>query len=157
MKLLHGITILLLALSLEALHISAQTDDEVISVDSSIVVLNASITNPSGKAAGGLTQKFFHIFEDGVEQKIETFGAEETPFAAVILLDTSGSMEERVSIARAAAINFLERLRISDNTAIFNFSSKVALVQDFSNTRDIRQQAFDLKADGMTVLNDAVY
>ncbi len=31
------------------------------------------------------------------------------------------------------------------------------MVQDFSNSRDIRQHAFDLKADGMTVLNDAVY
>ncbi len=135
----------------------AQKDDDVINVDTSIVVLNASITDTSGKAVGGLTQKLFHVFEDGVEQKIETFGAEETPFAAVILMDTSGSMEERVSLARGAAINFLQRLRSSDNAAIYNFYSKVVMVQDFSNSRDIRQHAFDLKADGMTVLNDAVY
>ncbi len=86
----------------------AQKDDDVINVDTSIVVLNASITDTSGKAVGGLTQKLFHVFEDGLEQKIETFGAEETPFAAVILMDTSGSMEERVSLARGAAINFRE-------------------------------------------------
>ncbi len=135
----------------------AQKDDDVINVDTSIVVLNASITDTSGKAVGGLTQKLFHVFEDGVEQKIETFGAEETPFAAVILMDTSGSMEERVSLARGAAINFLQRLRSSDNAAIYNFYSKVVMVQDFSNSRDIRQHAFDLKADGMTALNDAVY
>ncbi len=153
MKFLFVLSFLLLT----HLTIFAQKDDEVISVDSSIVVLNAAITDASGKAVGGLTQKLFHIFEDGVEQKIETFDAEETPFAAVILLDTSGSMEERVSLARSAAINFLQRLRTPDSAAIYNFHSKVVLVQDFSNSHDIRQQAFDLKADGMTTLNDAVY
>ena len=157
MKFLFYLILLLLTLSFENLTILAQADDDVISVDSSIVVLNASITDASGKAAGGLTQKLFHIVEDGVEQKIESFYAEETPFAAVILLDTSGSMDERVSLARGAAIMFLERLRSADSAAIYNFSSKVDLVQDFSNSHDIRQQAFDLKADGMTVLNDAVY
>lgn len=157
MKFCFTLFFLLLFLFSENNLTHAQKDDDVINVDTSIVVLNASITDTSGKAAGGLTQKLFHVFEDGVEQKIETFGAEETPFAAVILMDTSGSMEERVSLARGAAINFLQRLRSSDNAAIYNFYSKVVMVQDFSNSRDIRQHAFDLKADGMTALNDAVY
>ncbi|CAN5443156.1 hypothetical protein BH10ACI2_BH10ACI2_23590 [soil metagenome] len=140
-----------------AILISAQKDDEVISVDSSIVVMNATITDASGKAVGGLKQKQFQIFEDGVEQKILTFESEETPFAAVILLDTSGSMEERVTLARSAAIQFLAGLRTEDYVAVYNFDSKVEIVQDFSNSHDLRDQAFDLKATGMTVLNDAVY
>ena len=157
MKYFSSLIFLVLLLSFKVSTIHSQTEDDIISVDSSIVVLNASITDASGKAVGGLTQKLFHIFEGGVEQRIETFDAYETPFAAVILLDTSGSMEERVTLARSAAINFLERLRRTDNAAIYNFSSKVEMVQDFSNSRDIRHQAFDLKADGMTALNDAVY
>lgn len=135
----------------------AQDDDEIITVESSIVVLNASITDASGKAVSGLQQKHFRVLEDGVEQEIKLFEAEQTPFAAVILLDTSGSMEQRVSLARSAAIRFLDGLRHSDNAAIYNFHSKVELVQDFSNSRDVREQVFDLKADGMTVLNDAVF
>jgi Ca-activated chloride channel family protein len=149
--------LLFFALAAANLTISAQTDDDVISVDSSIVVLNASITDASGKAVGGIDRKLFHIFDDGVEQQIDSFAAGETPFAAVILIDTSGSMEERVTLARGAAIKFLEKLRPNDNAAIYNFHSKVELVQDFSNTHDIRDQAFDLKADGMTVFNDAIY
>ena len=135
----------------------AQTDDDIVTVDSSIVLVNATILDKSGKTVGGLTEKQFKVFEDGIEQKIESFAAEETPFAAVILLDTSGSMESRVSLARSAAIKFLEGLRIDDNAAIYNFHSKVELVQDFSNSRDIVERIFDLKADGMTVLNDAVF
>src|SRR5436189_5339943 len=74
-------------------------DEDVISVDSAIVVMNAAVTDASGKAVRGLSAKLFHIFEDGQEQEIKSFEAEETPFAAVILLDTSGSMEQRVTLA----------------------------------------------------------
>lgn len=136
---------------------NAQNDDDVIKIDSSIVVLNVAVADATGYAVSGLEQKQFRVFEDGVEQQIVSFGTEETPFAAVILLDTSGSMEERVTLARAAAIHFLDGLRYNDNVAIYNFQSKIELVQDFSNSRNLREQAFDLKADGMTVLNDAIY
>ncbi len=132
-------------------------EDDVVKVDSSIVVMNASIVNASGKSVAGLKREQFSLFEDGVEQEIDLFAAEETPFAAVILLDTSGSMEGRVSLARAAAIRFLDGLRLSDNTSIYRFDSKVVQVQDFSNSRDVSDKIFDLKSYGMTVLNDAVY
>lgn len=150
------LTICLVVLAFIPVSLLGQTDD-VITVDSSIVVLNASVTDAGGKAVHGLSQNLFHIFEDGIEQRVESFGAEETPFAAVILLDTSGSMEDRVTLARAAAITFLDGLRPDDAAAIYNFDSKVSMVQDFSNSRDMRDKAFDLKANGMTVLNDAIF
>ncbi len=141
-----------------SVNIRAQTtDDDVIRVDSSIVLVNTTVTDATGKAATGLTQKQFSVFEDGVEQPIVNFAAETTPFAAVILMDTSGSMESRVSMARSAAIRFLDGLRPDDFTAIYSFDSQVKLVQDFSNSRDITESIFDLKANGMTVLNDAIY
>lgn len=131
--------------------------DEVYTVDSSIVILNATVSDISGRHVAGLRQEQFKVFEDGTEQQVSYFAAEETPFAAVILLDTSGSMEERVTLARAAAIRFLDGLRASDNAAIFAFDSKVTLVQPFSNSRDVAEQIFDLKSKGMTVLNDAIF
>ncbi len=139
-----------------AADVSAQDDDDIITVDSSIVLVNAAIINDSGEAVGGLEQKQFHIFEDGVEQEISIFAAESTPFAAVILIDSSGSMEQRLSMARSAAIRFLDGLRPGDVAAIYNFDSKAEMVQDFSNSRDIVEQVFDLKPDGMTALNDAI-
>ena len=148
--------LLLLAFGI-SISISAQkTDDEVISVDSSIVVLNAAITDVNGKGVHGLNPKLFHIFEDGQEQEIKSFDAEETPFAAVILFDTSGSMEERVSLARAAAIQFFDGMRGDDYTAVYKFDSKIEELQDFSNSRDITDHIFEMKANGMTLLNDAV-
>jgi Ca-activated chloride channel family protein len=132
-------------------------DDEIIKVDSSVVLMNAVITDAAGKPVGGLKKNQFKIYEDGAEQEIAVFETQETPFAAVVLLDTSGSMEQRVSLARSAAINFLDGLRAGDVAAIYNFDTKVSLIQDFSNSRDITEKVYDLKADGYTALNDAIY
>lgn len=137
--------------------IFAQDDDEVITVDSSVVILNASITDAKGNAVTNIKQTQFKIFEDGTEQEISVFKAQETPFAAVILLDTSGSMEGRVSLARSAVITFLDGLRSEDNVSIYNFDSKVSLVQDFSNSINFPDKFYELKADGWTVLNDAIF
>lgn len=151
------LNILILPIFILTSFVAAQDDDEIISVESSIVVLNATITDARGKTAFGLRQPQFKVFENGEEQKIEFFEAEKTPFAAVILIDTSGSMETNISLARSAAINFLDGLRADDVTAIYNFDSKVSLVQDFSNSRDVSEKVFNLKAYGYTVLNDAIY
>lgn len=132
-------------------------EDQEVRVDSSIVVLNATIRDSNGRHVSGLKRPQFKVFEDGVEQQIEIFSAGETPFAAAILLDTSGSMEERVGLARSAAIRFLDGLRGDDNAAIYRFDSKVELVQPFSNSRDMNQMLFEVKAKGMTRMNDAIY
>jgi len=132
-------------------------DDDIIKVESTLVVLNTTITDAKGLPVSGLKQTQFKVFEDGQEQNIDFFDTEKTPFAAVILIDTSGSMEARISMARSAAINFLDGLRPDDVTAIYNFDTKVSLVQNFSNSRDITEKIFDLKADGYTALNDAIF
>ena len=147
---------LLAAIFVLSCGILAQDPDDVIKVDSNLVVLNATITDTDGKAVSSLQKNRFSVFEDGVEQTIEFFSAEETPFAAVILLDSSGSMEERISMARAAAIRFLSGLRENDVASIYRFDSKVSIVQEFSASRDIDETVFDVKSNGMTVLNDAI-
>lgn len=142
---------------LASINVFSQKDDEIIKVDSSLVVLNATITDSNGKPVLGLKNDQFTVFEDGNQQEITLFERESTPFAAVILIDTSGSMEQRVSLARSAAMRFLDGLRIDDSAAIYNFDSKVSLIQDFSGSHDLIDAVYDLKATGMTVLNDAIY
>lgn len=152
-----GTIVAIVFVAFMALPIFGQGDDEVIRVDSSIVVMNATIRDAANRPVIGLHQTDFKIFDNGVQQQIASFEAQEAPFAAVILFDTSGSMEPRISIARSATINFLDGLRTDDVAAIYKFDSKVEMVQDFSASRDVSDKIFDLKAKGMTVLNDAIY
>lgn len=138
------------------LYSAARRQDETIKVDSNLVVLNLTAATAAGEYVHNLRVSDFKIFEDGREQKITIFGVAETPFAAALLLDASGSMEGRVAMARSAAIRFLDGLRDDDVAAVYSFGSEVEKVQDFSPSRDLEPVAYDLRAEGYTVLHDAI-
>lgn len=148
---------LLLAFAPFSRSVCQETETEEITIDASIVVLNAVVTDRDGDILKNLGDSDFLLYEDGVRQTIDFVEPVSAPFAAVILLDISGSMEQRVSLARSAAIRFLYGLRGDDQVAIYSFNRKIELVQDFSNSRDIRSRVFDLEAGGATALNDAIF
>jgi len=128
-------------------------------VNTDLVVLNITVTDKAGQYVPGLRLADFKIYEDGQEiqpKMISSFSIHESPFASVVLLDTSGSMESRLSLGRSAAIRFLDGLRAEDVAAVYKFDSKVEQVQDFSSGRDLAPMVFALKAKGMTTLNDAI-
>ncbi len=138
---------------------AARQDDDVLRVNTDLVVLNITVTDKAGKYVPGLRQSDFKIYEDGKEvsvQQISSFSVHEEPFAAVVLLDTSGSMDSRLSLARSAAIRFLDRLRPEDVAAVYRFDFKVERIQQFSSDRDLAPMAFGIRAKGMTTLNDAI-
>jgi Ca-activated chloride channel homolog len=135
---------------------NAQDQDDVVRVSTDLVVLNVTVLDKNGKFVEGLKRGDFQISEDGVEQKTAAFSAEETPFAAAILLDTSGSMETRLTLGRSAAIRFLDGLREQDVASIYSFDTKVEQWGDFSPGRDLPPRVYGLKTKTMTALNDAV-
>jgi len=137
----------------------AQDDDDVVRVSTDLVVLNITVTDKSGTYVPGLRLADFKVYEDGKEvspKLILTFSVQEAPFASVVLLDTSGSMETRLSLGRSAAIRFLDGLRPEDVAAVYRFDSKVEQVQTFSSQRDLAPMAFGIRAKGMTTLYDAI-
>lgn len=131
-------------------------DEDVVRIDTELVVLNATVVDGKGKYAHGLGRSDFKVLEDGREQAISDFGVEETPFAAAVLLDTSGSVEGQMTLARSAAIRFMEELRPDDVVAVYRFDNEVEQVQDFSSSRDLAPVVFGFRADGMTALNKAI-
>lgn len=156
--LLKSLPFLLVIICLSAFAGVAQ-DDDVIRVNTELVVLNVSVIDASGQYVKKLKASDFKIYEDGVEVKqnmIASFSLQEAPYAAVVLLDSSGSMEARFSLARSAAIRFLDGLRPEDVAAVYRFDSKVERVQEFSGGRDLAPMAYAIRARGMTTLNDAV-
>ncbi|HEV2883598.1 MAG TPA: VWA domain-containing protein [Pyrinomonadaceae bacterium] len=150
--------LLCLFTSLCSQNVAAQ-DDDVVRIDTDLVVLNLTVTDAAGQYVPGLKLSDFKVFEDGKEvplQLVASFSLHESPYAAVVLLDTSGSMESRLSLARSAAIRFLDRLREEDVAAVYKFDSKVEQVQEFSTSRDLAPMAYGVRARGMTTLNDSI-
>jgi Ca-activated chloride channel family protein len=156
----YSLTILALVFALHGLNFPSPAqnpqDDEVVRVETALVVLNVTATNGSGGYVHGLEQDNFKVYEDGQQQRITNFTREETPFAVALLLDISGSMEGRVSMARSAAIRFLDGLRTDDVAAVYSFHYKVEQVQEFSHSRDLSPVAYQFSAKGETALHDAI-
>ena len=157
-KLLRASLFLTFLFCLLPLGSNAQ-DDDVIRTSTELVVLNVTVSDKTGQYIRSLKPGDFKIYEDGVEvskSSIVSFDFEEAPYAAVVLLDSSGSMETRFSLARSAAIRFLDGLRNEDVAAVYRFDSKVERVQEFSGGRDLAPMAYGIRAKGMTTLNDAI-
>jgi Ca-activated chloride channel family protein len=131
-------------------------DDDVVRVNTDVVVFNVTVVDAAGKYVHGLKAADFKLLVDGHEQTFGTFSTETTPFAAAILMDSSGSMERTLPLARSAAIRFLDELRGDDMAAVYRFDSQVEQVQDFSPSRDLPPLAYNIQAKGLTVLNDAI-
>jgi Ca-activated chloride channel family protein len=155
----QSLPFLLLLLCFSAPVVLAQDDGDVVRVNTDLVVLNVTVTDKAGQYVKALKASDFKVFEDGVEvpsNMITSFSLQESPYAAVVLLDSSGSMEARFSLARSAAIRFLDGLREEDVAAVYRFDSKVERVQEFSGGRDLAPTAYAIRAKGMTTLNDAI-
>lgn len=153
------ILFLLVILCFNVVLAFAQDDDDVVRVNTELVVLNVTVTDKSGQYVKGLKKADFKVYEDGVEvdpSMMASFSLHESPYAAVVLLDSSGSMESRFALARSAAIRFLDGLRPEDVAAVYRFDSKVERVQEFSGGRDLAPIAYAIRAKGMTTLNDAI-
>ena len=149
----------LLAILFANAHVAVAQDDDVVRVNTDLVVLNLTVTDKAGQYVKAMKKSDFKIYEDGVEVRsdaISSFALHESPYAAVVLLDSSGSMEARFSLARSAAIRFLDGLRPEDVAAVYRFDSKVERVQEFSGGRDLAPTAYAIRAKGMTTLNDAI-
>ena len=83
-----------------------------------------------------LAKSDFHVFEDGVEQKVEFFNKElNLPLTMGILVDTSGSMANMLPAEQEAATSFLEHVMIKgDLAAIISFDKDSDLLTDFTGS-----------------------
>ena len=131
-----------------------RADDDAVRLHSDLVVANLIVTDPSGQYAHGLSAKDFTVLEDGAPQSMNSFLAEEAPFAAAILIDMSGSMEYKFGLVRAAAASFVDHIRDNDQVAVYGFNNKIKLFQDFSDLRDISEYVWDATAEDTTRLYD---
>lgn len=133
------------------------TEQAVVQLSSDLVVLNLTVTGPDRRYVRGLRSDDFVVLEDGVVQQIALFSSEETPLAVAILLDVSGSMQQMVRIARAAARNFAGKLRADDVFALYAFADQATQVQDFSSSPDLDERIWSIQPEGYTALYDCIY
>ncbi len=106
-------------------------DDEVIKVQSRLVVVPVSVTDASGQSVPGLTAKDFRISEEGRQQTIENVGsADVVPLEIALLFDVSASTDPMFRFEQETAAKFLrDVMRPNDRASVFTVGQKAMLVQ----------------------------
>lgn len=106
-----------------------------------------------------LDQGDFRIFDNGKAQDIVTFGRGELPLTAVLLLDTSESMQgERIEAARRGATTFLNGLKDVDEASVVMFSDRLLRATPFVSEKKALFKALEeTEATGGTAVNDFLY
>ena len=123
----------------------------------SLARVQARVTDRTGRAVTGLTAKDFTVTEGGVERAVREVRPVTAPFNLVLLLDVSGSVEERIDFIRKAALAFLSTAGPQDRIAIVSFRDDVQLVSEFTNDRGVLVERIkDIQAGGATSLYDAL-
>jgi Ca-activated chloride channel homolog len=151
-----GLTICLCAQHQET-NQSYNADEEVLALETNLVVLNLTITDKNERYVSGLKVENFRVLEDNLPQQILSFGFEETSFAAVILLDTSASMEQKLALEQAACADFIRGIRDGDSFAIYSFGgATVKKIRDFTASGHLPDSSLELQAAGTTPLYDAI-
>jgi Ca-activated chloride channel family protein len=122
------------------------------------VILWISATDKKGEFITDLAKDEFKIFENDKEQRIIDFYAETRAITMAILIDTSGSMRDKIREVHAAAGAFVDTIREIDNALVIDFDDNVFLIQDLTNDHEaLREAITSTEPLGATSLFDALH
>jgi VWFA-related protein len=118
-----------------------EDDGEVIRVETSLVTIPVSVLDRNGRFVSGLKKQDFKIFENGVEQKVDSFASVEQPFTVVLMLDVSPSTQYQIDEIQDAAITFVNQLRPDDKVIVISFDQRVRVLSRATNDRNVLRSA----------------
>lgn len=131
--------------------------DDVISVNTTEILLPVTVRNQNGQFVSHLTRKDFRVFEDGVEQPLNDLSLRRAPVDVVLLVDASSSVSENLDDFRRAAEGFAAHLSADDRVSLIQFDDRVQLLQDWTRSLVQLRRALRRVSPGMfTRFNDAM-
>jgi Ca-activated chloride channel family protein len=107
-------------------------DNEVLRIDSRLVVVPVAVVDSNGQPVPGLTLEDFIIKEGSrVQQITEVSAAEKVPLEIAVLFDISGSTDPMFKFEQETAAKFLQEvMRPIDRATIFTIGEEPNLVQN---------------------------
>ncbi|HWT00893.1 MAG TPA: VWA domain-containing protein [Pyrinomonadaceae bacterium] len=133
-------------------------EGDVLRVNTALVTVPVSVMDRSGKYIPDLGREDFHIYEEGVEQRVAYFATVDQPFTVMLVLDTSGSTDYSLDDIQKAAIDFVNQLKPEDRVMVVSFDDSIdVLTKTPTNDREVLVKAIRrTRAGGGTRLYDAV-
>ncbi len=93
-----------------------------------LVALNVVVTDARDQFVSGLSASDFIVLEDGVPQQISFFSATALPMDLALLLDTSASMADKMSVVHEAATGFISTVRPGDEVTVVDVKDGVKVL-----------------------------
>src|SRR5579862_6717479 len=123
-----------------------------------MVLVPVTVTDHDGKTITGLQPRDFNIFDDQVPQQIVSFGTQDAPCSAGLVLDISGSMHSTIGAVKDGALAFVKSANQSDEFLLLTVSTSPAASPDFTtDTGAIEENIAYTRPGGFTALIDTVY
>ena len=150
-----GVLIVLAAIALSAQ--SRIQEEATFRADARLVVLHATVVNKGGHLLTDLTQKAFHVYENGVEQPIKKFLREDVPVSMGLIVDNSGSMRTKRQRVEASALALVKASNPHDEVFSVNFNDEAFLDQPFtSDIKELERGLAKIDSRGGTAMRDAI-
>jgi len=129
-----------------------------IRVDSTLVLIPVTVTDPMNRFVTGLEKENFKLLEDKKEQEISQFSSEDAPLSIGVVFDCSGSMGKKLEKAREAVAQFFKLANPEDEFFLVQFNDSANLVQPLTrNLEEVQNKLAFTQSKGRTALLDAVY
>lgn len=129
-----------------------------IRVNTNLVLIPVTVTDPLNRLVTGLDQEHFRVFEDKVEQRVAHFSSEDSPLSLGIVFDTSGSMGSKLQKSRQAVVQLMRAANPGDEFFLVQFNDRPDMVIGFTkDTEEIQNRLIFTQSKGRTALLDAVY
>jgi Ca-activated chloride channel family protein len=143
-------------------------EDDVVRVDTTLVVLPVRVSDRHGKFLPGLAQQQFQVYEDGIEQDIvyfeppadganSTIGSSLKPLTVALMLDVSDSTQFKLEQIQKTAVAFVDLLRSGDRVMVVAFDKGVQILAEPTADRNVLREAIRrARAGGGTSLYQAL-
>jgi Ca-activated chloride channel family protein len=129
-----------------------------IRVDVNLTLVPVTVTDSTGHPVLGLQKKDLAVFENGAQQDIRHFSTEAAPISVGLIIDTSGSMKDKLDALRAAIDQFFVNANPEDDFFAVTVSSHPQMLGGPSQSIDtIEKRLGVIVPGGNTALFDAIY
>jgi VWFA-related protein len=113
-----------------------EEQETTIRLDTDLVSVDISVTDRNGnRTVAGLKAADFVVYEDGVRQKIANFSTAEIPFSYALMIDTSASTRDELTLIRRSARRFIDDLRLKDRIALIQFNKEIEITTPLTSDR----------------------
>ena len=138
-----------------AMH--AQDETPVFRTEIREVTLHVSVFDKSGKLVTNIPRSGFKVLEDNVEQPIKIFRREDVPVSMGLLVDNSGSMNDKRARVTAAALALAKESNPDDEIFVVNFNDDPYLDQSFTHdSKKLEEALAQINARGGTAMRSAI-